>query len=733
MESLYRKYRPLTFQDVVGQQHVVSTLEHAVLEGRVTHAYLFCGPRGTGKTTMARIVAKALLCEKGPRQLPDGTCEQCRLIAEGRHPDVYELDAASRTGVDNVRDEIINRVNFAPVQGHYKVYIIDEVHMLTTQAFNALLKTLEEPPEYVVFILCTTDPQKIPATILSRVQRFDFHVLSPTEIEDRLSYVCKQEHFQSDPEALALIAQHARGGMRDALGMLEQISVFNDDDISVEAVKSALGEVTSKTLESVVTAIAQRDVSTLFEEIAHLVDDGEDLLQFVRELARVIRDIYVVSLVGIDQTAVLDSAVDPKELEREAKLFGSSDRLARILAVLGDVSNEMRTATNQRLELEIAMTKIARPQGDLTLEGLAERVDELEKAVQALSVPRAMPQRAPEPVTPQPTIPVRPGSRPQAPQPRPRQTCRTYRQDAAPAQRQAAPQATSALTPHTTSRSDAARLQRAWNQVVSRLRQQDAAKATLLTNAHAVADDGQTLTIEFPPGSSFSLNMLTRKDVDSVVRPTISAVFGNRVPQYVEQTKKTSQSKPRTQRAANPVRQAPQPVQPPQAPAASKPAPSNSQPDPQEPVPYSQPAPQEPTPQPRPQPPAPEPQPEPKPAPAPVNTESKPQEEQAPWEDAAAEEPVDYEPRDYDQAPPVAAAPESAQPVQEAPQPQHVSTTDYPTQHKKQDVKPGVPIQEADGIPQDLADMLENVFGKGINVVIKPSPDDTKKNNGNNR
>lgn len=236
MESLYRKYRPLTFDSVVGQQHIVSTLEHAITEGRLSHAYLFCGPRGTGKTTMARILAKALLCRNAEAAraegasgcMPDGTCEECELIAEGNHPDVYELDAASRTGVDNVREEIINSVNFAPVRGKYKIYIIDEVHMLTTAAFNALLKTLEEPPAHVIFVLCTTDPQKILETILSRCQRFDFHRIGNEDIEHRLAYVCEQEGFDYDDEALAIVARHAKGGMRDALIHAGALSVFGN-------------------------------------------------------------------------------------------------------------------------------------------------------------------------------------------------------------------------------------------------------------------------------------------------------------------------------------------------------------------------------------------------------------------------------------------------------------------------------------------------------------------------
>ena len=385
MESLYRKYRPQTFSDVVGQQHVVSTLEHAVLEGRTSHAYLFCGPRGTGKTTMARILAKALMCEKAPGQLPDGTCEQCKLIAAGEHPDVYELDAASRTGVDNVREEIINRVSYAPVRGSYKFYIIDEVHMLTTAAFNALLKTLEEPPEHVVFVLCTTDPQKIPETILSRVQRFDFRAIGNADIEAHLEDVCTQEGFTFDKAALDLVVRHARGGMRDALSTLEKLSVFGDGTISIDSAQDLLGEVSGSMLVSVACAIAERNVASLFGAVGELVSSGRDLLQFTHELSGHLRDVYVVSAVGPKPGVVDVSEEELQNLKDEALAFGSVDRISRALAVLGDAANEMRTATNQRLVLEIALTRLARPKSDLTIDSLADRVSQLERRISELA------------------------------------------------------------------------------------------------------------------------------------------------------------------------------------------------------------------------------------------------------------------------------------------------------------------------------------------------------------
>lgn len=382
-EALYRKYRPQVFEDIVGQEHIERTLKNAIDQNKVSHAYLFTGPRGTGKTSIARLLAKALLCGKGTSSEPDGSCDNCKAIAEGIHPDVYELDAASRTGVDNVREEIIGRVQFAPTLGRYKIYIIDEVHMLSTAAFNALLKTLEEPPSHVVFVLCTTDPQKVPETIHSRCQRFEFWRISVDAIAQRLKVISEAEGIEYENEALELIARRAEGGMRNALTSLEQLIAFGEGTVSKEIAERLLGSLNSSEMAEIATAIGQRDIAACFSWTANFVETGSDLAQFTRDLAEHMRNMYVLSLTGAEVALEVDEETR-RELMSEMQYFGA-DRLTRMLALLGDLSFELKTSSNQRLSFEIALTRMVRPDTDLSLESLAERVEALESGYSAVS------------------------------------------------------------------------------------------------------------------------------------------------------------------------------------------------------------------------------------------------------------------------------------------------------------------------------------------------------------
>ena len=580
MESLYRKYRPLTFADVVGQKHIVSTLENAVLEGKCSHAYLFCGPRGTGKTTMARIMAKALLCDMGEGHLPDGTCEQCEAIAAGEHPDVYELDAASRTGVDNVR-EVIDSASYAPVKGRAKVYIIDEVHMLTTQAFNALLKTLEEPPAHVTFIMCTTDPQMILDTILSRVQRFDFHAISSEDIKGRLLYVCDKEGYTYDEEAIDLVVRHARGGMRDALSMLEQLSVFGAGEIRLEDARDLLGSASASKLQGTTEALAKRDVVSLFEQVSTLVNEGQDLLQFTRDLSSHIRNVYIVSVAGDNYDLVDAIGSDMEVLQAQSKLFESCDRLARCLEVLGSAASTMRYATNQRLVLEVALTKLARPDSDLTLEALNERVIQLEKELSELKItgvgvqntpvaqaavsvsqPVATPAAAAKPVAPAPVQTAKPVAPTVAPAPKP--VAPTPTVAPTPAAKPVAPVKPSVSpipsvsplgvapgapvatpkpqTPATTApavsmggnrtATDPSTWSGLWGQVIRSVGKTYIQQ--MLEGTSVVNDDGEVLTVNIPPEQTFTYSMLQRKDTQQMLTPGIKQFFGSRSLDFVQ-------------------------------------------------------------------------------------------------------------------------------------------------------------------------------------------------------
>ncbi len=594
MEALYRKYRPSTFADVVGQEHIERTLKNAIEQDKVSHAYLFCGPRGTGKTTTARILAKALMCEKGPTIEPDGTCEECQAIAQGTHPDVYELDAASRTGVENVREEIISRVSYAPTRGTWKVYIIDEVHMLSTAAFNALLKTIEEPPSHVVFILCTTDPQKVPETILSRCQRFDFHRISIESIVARLGAVCAEEGVEFEAEALDLIAHRAEGGMRNALTSLEQLIAYCGGKATLEGAQSLLGSLDNADLSEIVEAIGRRDAAACFNWVAQYVETGADLAQFVHDLAEHVRTLYLMSMAGLDVELQISKSMRTVMIG-ELKLFGQ-DRLSRMLVLLGDVSKELRVSSNPRLTFEIALTRMVRPESDLTLEALAERVEELERrlsmlgnasspaevapaasarvgggAPQYAAVPAQSTSHAPSaPVAastgssgqpalsaqvpaalaaqdasgrnaawPQgsasaPVAPSAPQTPPAVASSAPQTSAPTPAVQPAGSFSQAPetvqPRQAAALTAQV-DLSNPAAVQRLWHSVTASLRKVNPARGVLFMNAKVSAEaDGQGIVVEFGKDSAFAFNAAQKAEVQELLAKTIQTVAGGTVP-----------------------------------------------------------------------------------------------------------------------------------------------------------------------------------------------------------
>lgn len=545
MEALYRKYRPTTFKDVVGQEHIERTLKNAIEQGKVSHAYLFCGPRGTGKTTMARILAKALLCERGPTVEPDGTCPECEAIAQGTHPDVYELDAASRTGVDNVREEIIARVNYAPTRGAWKVYIIDEVHMLTNAAFNALLKTLEEPPEHILFILCTTDPQKVPDTIQSRCQRFDFHRISNEAIVSRLGAICVEEGVDFEGEALDLIAYRADGGMRNALTSLEQLIAFGGGHVTLEGAQNLLGSLDETDLSEIVLAIGKRDAAACFNWVARYVETGADLAQFVSDLSEYVRNMYLLSMAGIEVEISVNEATR-KAMVDQLKYFGQ-DRLSRLLVVLGDLSKELHSSSNPRLSFEIALTRMVRPESDLTIEALAERIEELERKIASGQVgaavqvstpplqaaPQAMPQQANFQDSPQQVSSLQANSQPVAtapvqenpPQSAPQGGMSSGVERVPPTQTSAA---SGALPIEVT---NPAAVQRFWHSVTSSLRKANPARGVLFMNAKIFGEsNGSGLVITFGKDNGFAYTAAQKPEVQQLLSQTIDSIAGGHVP-----------------------------------------------------------------------------------------------------------------------------------------------------------------------------------------------------------
>ena len=358
--ALYRRWRPERFADLVGQEHISRTLSRAVTSGQTSHAYLFTGPRGTGKTSTAKILARALNCAEGPTLTPCGVCDSCRSISDGSSMDVFEIDAASNRGIDEIRD-LRESVKFAPTEGHYKIYIIDEVHMLTTEAFNALLKTLEEPPERVIFILATTEPHKVPATIQSRCQRYDFHRITVTEIRDRLLYVCKESDIAAEEDALDIIAAQADGGMRDALSILDQCMALAEGTLTAERVQEALGLVGRAWIRRMAGEIAARDAAALIAQLSELLQSGRELKQVLAELAQYFRRLMIAGVGGAVSAAEL-CAGDAEELRMDAAQFTQEEIMA-ILRRLNETMQELRTSPQPRIAVETLLIGLCHTEG----------------------------------------------------------------------------------------------------------------------------------------------------------------------------------------------------------------------------------------------------------------------------------------------------------------------------------------------------------------------------------
>ena len=399
--ALYRQWRPQNFESLVGQDHISSTLKNAILSDKIAHAYLFSGPRGTGKTSTAKIMAKSLNCVNGPTAEPCNVCANCESINKGTSMDVLEIDAASNRGIDEIR-ELRETVKFAPVDGRYKVYIIDEVHMLTTEAFNALLKTLEEPPVHVVFILATTEAHKIPATIHSRCQRYDFRRIRPLEIEQRLADVAESGGLTVAPDALKLIASHADGGLRDALSILDQCTTMEDGLITADKVRQLLGLIGHEWVWRITDALADRDLKKVLLALNELISLGKEVRQVLLELALYMRSIMLFKAApDIDSIELYGD--DRIVLGKHSDQF-THEELVQMIQMLNEGANEARWAPEPRITAEMTLLSICRRSVGTDITTLLERVVALEAQFSLVPVGRSVPQtpRIAEPVRSRP-------------------------------------------------------------------------------------------------------------------------------------------------------------------------------------------------------------------------------------------------------------------------------------------------------------------------------------------
>ncbi len=505
--SLYRKYRPTRFEDIIGQEHVARTLVNAINSDRVSHAYLFTGPRGTGKTSTAKILAMALNCEAGQGRAtaePDGSCAICEAIRRGSSMDVVEMDAASNRGIDDIRD-LRDKVHFAPVEGRMKVYIVDEVHMLTPEAFNALLKTLEEPPVHAVFVLATTEPHKVPATILSRCQRFDFRRPSVGEVVKVLSGVASQEGIQAEAEALLVIARAAGGSFRDALGILDQLSTYTAAKVGLQETLDILGTVRHDLLFEIVDLAREHDTRGSLLFVERLSQSGTDYSQFIKDLLGHLRDLYVVRHTDEMPASLAATEEQLQHLKSQAASTPTT-QIVELLDLLGDALRSIRQGSEARLELELALIKF-------TSVGIDVAMTKVEPSKPASTVAAKTP---PAVAPPEPAPVAEPTST--APSP-------TSPSGAAPSTSTPAPPAPQD-PPLPSIPADIDSLARSWSSVVEAVRTRQQGLATILADGAPTKLEGDTLVIEFPTGCSFQAGQVTCGQNPRLLTEVLSEITG---------------------------------------------------------------------------------------------------------------------------------------------------------------------------------------------------------------
>jgi DNA polymerase-3 subunit gamma/tau len=474
-QALYRVYRPQSFNDVVGQQHIIKTLQNALVQEKFSHAYLFSGPRGTGKTTAAKILAKAVNCEKAPIAEPCNECATCRGITDGSISDVIEIDAASNNGVDEIRD-IRDKVKYAPSAVRYKVYIIDEVHMLSIGAFNALLKTLEEPPAHVIFILATTEPHKIPLTIISRCQRFDFKRISPEDIVYRMKEVLGSEELEVSEDALYEIAKASEGGMRDALSLLDQAISYSTEKVSLEDVLSITGAVSQAFIVKIVQAIFNKNIVEALDSVESLIKNGKDPARFVEDLIFYYRDVLLYQASEENAYLLEKAAVNEEFKELSSKM--DSAFIYKVIAELNQTQQEMKWSNHPRVLLEVALVKLAQSstnqESALPYQDILQKMNQMEAELQQLKEKG-----------------IQVDHTAQAVQTEKKQTRQSRSQYKTPVGK------VNEVLKNAT-RQNLETIKRSWAQVLDTLKQQNkASHAALLSNSEPVASSDQSFILKF--------------------------------------------------------------------------------------------------------------------------------------------------------------------------------------------------------------------------------------------